>query len=34
MLAELVGLELAKRADKNGIKKVFFDRGGIYIMEE
>ena len=26
--AELVGLELAKRADKKGIKSVFFDRGG------
>ena len=26
--AELVGLELAKRANKEGIKKVFFDRGG------
>ena len=26
--AELVGAELAKRADKKGIKNVFFDRGG------
>ncbi|MDC3057416.1 50S ribosomal protein L18 [Alphaproteobacteria bacterium] len=26
--AELVGTELAKRADKKGIKSVFFDRGG------
>ena len=26
--AELVGTELAKRADKKGVKKVFFDRGG------
>mgnify|MGYP001457838908 CR=1 FL=1 len=26
--AELVGFELAKRADKKGIKNVFFDRGG------
>ena len=26
--AELVGIELAKRADKKGIKSVFFDRGG------
>ncbi len=26
--AQLVGLELAKRAKKEGIKKVFFDRGG------
>ena len=26
--AELVGLELAKRADKKGVKSVFFDRGG------
>ena len=26
--AELVGSELAKRADKKGIEKVFFDRGG------
>ena len=26
--AELVGAELAKRADKKGIKSVFFDRGG------
>ena len=26
--AKLVGSELAKRADKKGIKKVFFDRGG------
>ena len=26
--AELVGNELAKRADKKGIKSVFFDRGG------
>ena len=26
--AELVGSELAKRADKKGIKNVFFDRGG------
>ena len=26
--AEAVGLELAKRAKKEGIKKVYFDRGG------
>ena len=26
--AKRVGLELAKRANKDGIKKVFFDRGG------
>ena len=26
--AELVGTELAKRANKKGIKSVFFDRGG------
>ncbi len=26
--AELVGSELAKRANKKGIEKVFFDRGG------
>ncbi|MBF97160.1 MAG: 50S ribosomal protein L18 [Alphaproteobacteria bacterium MarineAlpha9_Bin4] len=26
--AEIVGLEVAKRASKEGIKKVFFDRGG------
>ncbi len=26
--SELVGLELAKKADKKGIKNVFFDRGG------
>ena len=26
--AELVGAELAKRADKKGIKNVYFDRGG------
>ncbi len=26
--AEIVGSELAKRANKEGIKKVFFDRGG------